>query len=89
MIFNDFKMRLDQEECLQHQQFVYENKAPSHATIFRWFTEFHRGRNSLLNEKHTGKPLSAAISENMWAIQKMLIDDNRCIYQMMLKELNI
>ena len=34
VIFYDFKMRLDQEECLQSLQLAYVDKTPSDAIVF-------------------------------------------------------
>ena len=44
MIFYDFKLGLDQEEWLQRLLLAYEDKAPSLATVFRWFTKFCKDR---------------------------------------------
>ena len=89
MIFYDFKAGLNQNECLQRLRLAVGNECPSHATVFRWFKQFCRGRNSLQDEEHTGRPSSAVIPDNVSAIRKILMDDNRCTYQMIQKELNI
>ncbi|PRD25475.1 UNVERIFIED_CONTAM: hypothetical protein NCL1_40819 [Trichonephila clavipes] len=47
------------------------------------------GRNSLQDVEHTGRSRSAVISDNVSTIRKMLMNDNRCTYQMIQKELNI
>lgn len=52
-------------------------------------TKFRRNRNSLLDEEYSGKPLSDVILENVSAVRKMLIYDNRCTYHMIQKEFNI
>ena len=78
----DFKERLDQKECIQCLKLPYDDEAPSYTTVFRWFTEFCRGQNSLLNEKYTERTFLAVLPEIVLIIQKILIDDNRCIYQM-------
>lgn len=36
MVFNDFKLLLNKEQCLQRLQLAYGNKGPSRATVFRW-----------------------------------------------------
>ncbi|XP_035208970.1 uncharacterized protein LOC118183507 [Stegodyphus dumicola] len=81
-------MRLNQEyvQCLQ---LAFGNEDPSRATALRSFTEFDRGRNFLQDEEHTGRSLSEVVSDNVSAIKKISINDNRCIYQMTQKELNI
>ena len=66
---------------------MHGDEALAHAVVIRWFTEFLWDR-SLLDEEHTGKPLSAVIPENVLAIWKMLINDNQCTNQMLHKEFN-
>lgn len=51
-------------------------KLLSHSTVFRWFTEFRRGRKSVLDEEHARRPFSAVALENMSAKQNMSINDN-------------
>ena len=73
----DFKAGLYQEECARlHLAF-----GSSRATKFRCSKGFCRSLNSFLDKEHTGKPLSAVILDNVFAIQKMLMDDNRCTYK--------
>ncbi|GFU90270.1 uncharacterized protein TNCV_1853031 [Trichonephila clavipes] len=65
---------------------AFGDKSPSRATVFRWFKEFCRGRNSFQDEEHTGRTRSAVIPDNVYALRKMLMDDNRCTYQMIQKD---
>lgn len=81
MIFYVFKVELNQKQCLQHLEFTYSNETPYRYTVFMWFTDFRKVRNYLLHEKHTGRPLSAVVSKYLSAVQKILINDNRCNYQ--------
>ena len=70
MIFYDFKERLDQEKYLHCLQLAYGDEAPSHVSIFRWFTVFCTGQSSRLSEEHTGELLSAVIPENAQPFEK-------------------
>lgn len=85
----DFKVGLNGKECLYCFQLAQGNKALSRGTIFIWFTAFRKCRHSLLEKKHTERPLSSLVPENVPAIWKMLIDDNDCTYQIMQKQFNI
>ncbi|GFX84550.1 uncharacterized protein TNCV_560651 [Trichonephila clavipes] len=87
MIFYDFKAELNQDECVQQLQLAFGDESPCRVTIFRWFKEFCRGRNSF-QEEHAGRPPSR-IPDNVSAIRKMLMDNNHGTYQMIQKELNI
>ncbi|GFS59888.1 histone-lysine N-methyltransferase SETMAR [Trichonephila clavipes] len=88
-IFYDFKPGLIDDECVQRLQLVFRNEFSCRATVFRWFKEFYRGRNSLQGEEHTRRPRLTVIPDNVFTIRKMLMNDNRRTYQMIQKELNI
>ncbi|GFU20715.1 histone-lysine N-methyltransferase SETMAR [Trichonephila clavipes] len=88
MIFYNFKAGLNQEEFVQWLQLAFGDESPCCATVFRWFKEFCSGNNSLQDEEHTGRPRPAIIPDNVSSIRKMLMDDNRCTYQLIQKELN-
>ena len=89
IIFYDFKAGLNQDECVQRLQLVFGDEYLDRATVFRWFKEFSRGCNFLQDEEHTGRPPSAVVPDNVSDIRKMLMDDNRCTYQIIQKELGI
>ncbi|GFW31744.1 uncharacterized protein TNCV_3099691 [Trichonephila clavipes] len=67
---------------------AFGDESPCRATVFRWFKEFCSGHNSLPDEEHIERPRSTVIPDNLSAIRKMLMDDNRCTYQLIQKELN-
>ncbi|GFS65359.1 uncharacterized protein TNCV_2451702 [Trichonephila clavipes] len=77
---------LNQKECVQRLQLAFGDESPCRATVFRRFKEFCSGHNSLQDEEHTERP--AVIPDNVSAIRKLLMVDNRCTYQMIQKELN-
>ncbi|PRD31813.1 UNVERIFIED_CONTAM: Histone-lysine N-methyltransferase SETMAR [Trichonephila clavipes] len=87
-IFNGFKAGLNQEECVQCVQLAFGDESPCRTTVFRWFEEFCRGHNSVQDEEQTERSWSAVIPDNVSAIRKMLMDDNRCTYQMIQMELS-
>ena len=89
IIFYDFKAGLNQEKCIQWLQLAFGDGSPIRATVFRWFKEFSRAYNFLQYEKHTGRPLSAVVPDNVLAVRKILMDDNRCTYQIIQKEHDI
>lgn len=59
-----------------------KNEAIYHDTVFRWYTDFRKGKKSLLDEEHTERPLLAVILENLLTLWNILIDDNSYIYKM-------
>eukprot|EP00794_Sanderia_malayensis_P014608 gene14608-16119_t len=67
MIHYDFKKGMKQEECHTQLFQTFEDIAPSRATVFRWFAEFKRGRESLKDEAHPGRPPTAVVPETVAA----------------------
>ena len=63
MIFYYFKNGLNQAQSLERLTQALGDLAPSHATVFNWFAEFKRGRNSFEDEERSGRPLTA-VSED-------------------------
>ena len=43
---------------------VYDENAPSYATVKRWAAEFRRGRTSLGDDSRSGRPSDAVCEEN-------------------------
>lgn len=83
MIYYDFKRGLKQEECHAQLFRTFEDIAPSRATVFRWFAEFKRGRESLKDETHPGRPPTAVIPETIAMVEKLLREDGRLTYSML------
>ena len=80
MIFYDFKSGLDQQESFQRLHAAFPNIAPSRATVYRWFGEFRRGRESLEDEERSGRPQTAVTHENVIRVEAMVRDDPRVTY---------
>lgn len=80
MIFYDFKKGLKQEECLASLVNTFGERAPSRATVFNWFAEFKRGRQSLKDDAHTGRPATAVTAENIAAVERIVREDRRVTY---------
>lgn len=74
---------------IQCFQLAFGNEDSYYYAIFWWFAEFESGYNSLLDEERTKRLLSAVMSDNVSAIQTMVIDNKHCMYQMIQNKLNI
>lgn len=88
MIFYYFKVEINQEGCLTRLKLAYGNETPSRAIVFICFTEFRKGRNSLLGEEHK-EDLYRLYTHKRRQKRKMLMDDNSCTYQMIQKKFDI
>lgn len=89
MIFYDFKSGLSENECFQRLQKAFEEESPSRATVFRWFSEFKRGRQYLNDENREGRPKSAVTSKNIEAVKRMVEEDPRSSYTMIQESIGI
>ncbi|GFV96487.1 histone-lysine N-methyltransferase SETMAR [Trichonephila clavipes] len=89
MFLYGIKAGLNTEECFQRLQLAFGDESPCRAPVFKWSMEFCRGRNSFQDEEHTVRSQSAVIPFNVSAIRKMLMENNRCTYQMIQKKLKI
>eukprot|EP00794_Sanderia_malayensis_P013448 gene13448-14829_t len=80
MIYYDFKTQPFQ---------TFEDIALSRATVFRWYAECKRGRESLKDEAHPGRPPTAVVPETVATVEKMLREDGRMTYSMLQDSLKI
>jgi len=62
-----------------HSKFikVYGDSSPSFSTIKKWAAEFKRGRTSLEDDPHEGRPKSATPPEIIEQVHDMVLDDRR------------
>ena len=82
MIFYDFKVGLNENQCVERLHSAFGGEAPSRATVFRWFSEYRKGRETFCDEDRAGRPCSAVTPENIVAVQKMIESDGKCTYHM-------
>ena len=73
---------MKQEEYHAQLLQIFEDIAPSRATVFRWPDKFKRGEN-LKDENHPGRPPVAVIPEAAAIVEKMLREDGRMKYSML------
>jgi len=57
--------------CLLH----WVTMPPAYNVVKSWLAEFKRGRNSVEDEHHSGRPKEAACSENVQIVNDMLKED--------------
>lgn len=81
IIFHNFKRRLTQQQCIDELKSLYGDEAPSKSTVYRWFTEFNRGRSSLTDEPREGRPKSVVLPENIDAVRELIMRDRHVTYR--------
>lgn len=89
MIFYDFRRGLTQQECMDQLQSTFVDDAPSKATIYRWFNEFNRGRESLQDEYREGRPRSVVLKHNIDDVHNIIKEDRHVTYREIQSSLGI
>lgn len=81
MIYYDFKSGLTQKQCEERMVAAFNDEAPAKTTIYRWYSEFQRGRVSLTDEVREGRPKSAVTQENVDVVRRMINEDRHVTYR--------
>ena len=68
---------------------VYAEEAPSRATVFRWNTEFKRGRKSLEDDPRSGRPVTVTTPEIIDSMRELLDEDRRITVESIAEQVNI
>ena len=68
---------------------VYGSQAASYIIITRWFFRFKQGRESLEDDPHSGRPLSAFSEDDVTAVKRLLDEDARCTVDEISESLSI
>ena len=70
IIFYIFQSGFTQQQCINELNSIFDDEAPSRSSVYRWYGEFNRGRNSLQDEFREGRPKSVVVPES----QLILVD---------------
>ena len=89
MIYYDFKKELSAYECKESLDSTFSEQAPSLATIYRWYKEFERERNSVQHQKGSGRLSTAVTNKNIAAVKKIIKEDNKSTYGVIEHQLKI
>ena len=68
---------------------AFGDKAPSRATVFRCFYEFRSGRTSFEDEQRSGRPRTALTPDSIAAVELMLREHCRTLYDTLQKTLDL
>ena len=58
IIFCNFRRGLTQQQCIDELNSIFDDQVPSWTSVYRWYSEFNRGRSSLQDEFHEDRPKS-------------------------------
>ena len=77
IIFYNFRRELTQQQCIDEI-----NSIIGHWTsVYRWYGEFNRGRSSLQDEFHEGRPNSVVDPETIDAMRQLIFRDRHVTYR--------
>uniref|UniRef100_A0A8D2LRM9 Mos1 transposase HTH domain-containing protein n=1 Tax=Varanus komodoensis TaxID=61221 RepID=A0A8D2LRM9_VARKO len=68
---------------------IYQDSAPSLSTVQKWSSEFKRGRESIEDDPHSGRPVTATTKENVKKIEKLVMEDARIKIKMLAEMTNL
>ena len=89
MILYDFLKGLSVSDCHETLHNVFGASAPGKTQIYFWYGEFKRGRQSIKDEKHTGRPCSEVTEKSIATTRAMIESDARVTYCEIEKTLGI
>ena len=55
IIFYNFRRGLTEQQCIELKS-IFSDEVPSRTSVYRWYGEFNRSRNSLQDEFREGRP---------------------------------
>jgi histone-lysine N-methyltransferase SETMAR len=89
MILYDWKSGLSAQQSNDRLNSAFPDQAPSQATVFAWFAEFRRGRQSLKDDARTGRPSEACTPDMVERAREIINEDRRITYEQIQQELHI
>ena len=72
IIFSNFQRGLTQQKCIDELNSMFDDEASSRASVYRWYSEFSRGRSSIQDEFRKGRPKSVVVSETIDAARQLI-----------------
>lgn len=83
------KLGKNASETLKLMQQVYGDNCLSRTNVFVWDKRFLEGRESLEDDKHTGRPISVRTPEMIEKVRDFVTNDRNASLKMMEEALNI
>ena len=80
-IFYKFRHGLTQQQCINELNSIFGYEAPSRTSVYRWYGEFKRGRNSLQDELREGRPKLVFVPETIVAVHQLILQDWHMSYR--------
>ena len=75
IIIYNFRRGLTQQQCIDKLNSIFGNEASSRTSVYRWYSEFNRGRISLQDEFRKGRPKSVVVPETIDAAGQLILQN--------------
>ena len=89
MIYYDFLQGKDYRQSHESLCKCFRDKAPSLATVNRWFNAFVRGETSLDDDNRCGRPATVNTDKTVEIVKRQIIEDPRITENEMKETLKI
>ena len=81
IIFYTIRRGLTQQHCIDELNSIFGDEAPSRTSVYRWYSEFNRGRSSLQDEFRKDRPKSVVVPETIDAVLQLILQDRHVTYR--------
>jgi len=79
-IKTQYKLGKQAIEIFNQLKAVYNDQAPSYATVARWVALFKNGRESIEDDPRSGRPITGVTQDNIDAVRKVIVEDPHSTY---------
>ena len=79
-IKTQYKLGKQATEIFNQLKTIYNDQAPSYATVARWVTLFKNGRESIEDDPRSGRPIRGVTQDNIEAVSKVIMLDPHSTY---------
>ena len=80
IIFYNFRRGLTQQQGTDELNSIFDDEALSRTSVYRWYSEFNRGRSSLQDEFPEGRAKSVFVPKTIDAVRQLILQDRHVTY---------
>ena len=88
-IFYNFRRVLTQQQCIAELNSFFGDETPSRTSVYRWYSEFNRGRSSFEDEFREDRVKSVVVLETNEGMRQLILQDRHVTYHQIETTLSI